>query len=164
VVAFQIREAVLPAMIRAGYAPVLRAPVLVRPTFAWPRRKREARRDVVQGDAWADWRFNRSPVWRYAEWRDDNGYVVTRDSVLKGILTHCLVDFGGEPQRVIRQSIADARRRGVLLTAALVSRAHPNFGALLRCGYVPGPHRFRFLVHGEGSDEWALTWAWTDHV
>ncbi len=165
VVAFQIRDAVLPAMMRAGYAPVLRAPILLRPTFALPRRKIvEARRDVVVGDEWVDWRFNQSPAWRYAEWRDGRGYVITRDSMLKGIVTHCLVDFGGEPRAVIRASIRDARRRGVTLTAALVSRAHPNFGTLLRCGYVPGPHRFRFLVHGRAERQWALTWASTDHV
>lgn len=135
VVAWQIREAVLPAMLRAGYAAVLRAPVVLRPT--WPKRKHAARKDVVRGDEWTDWRFNHGPAWRYAEWRNARGYVVTRDAVLKGILTHCLVDFGGEPGAVIRASIADARRRGVVLTAALVSRAHPNFGTLLRC-YVGG--------------------------
>jgi GNAT superfamily N-acetyltransferase len=164
VVAWQIRKAVLPAMLRAGYAEVLQAPVVLRPTFAWLRRKIEGRRDIVAGDDWTDWRFNRSPSWRYAEWRDENGYVVTRDSTLKGILTHCLVDFGGDPRAVIRASIRDARRRGVLLTAALVSRDHPCVGALRRCGYVPGPHRFRFLVHGEVPQNPALTWASTDHV
>jgi len=164
VVAWQIRKAVLPAMVRAGYAPVLSAPVVLRPTFAWPRRKKEARRDVIAGDAWVNWRFNRSPAWRYAEWRDGDGYVVTRDSTLKGILTHCLVDFGGDPCAVIRASIRDARRRGVMLTAALVGGAHPCTGALRRCGYVPGPHRFRFLVHGEAPQNPALTWASTDHV
>ena len=165
VVAFQIREAVLPAMVRAGYRAVLRAPVLLRPTLAWPRREvLAARTDVVTGDRWADWRFNRNPVWRYAEWRDETGYVVTRDAVLKGILTHCLVDFGGRPRAMIRASIRDARRRGVALTAALVSRDHPNFKTLLACGYLPGPHRFGFLVHGEGPAQWALTWAATDHV
>lgn len=164
VVAFQIRDAVLPAMTRAGYAAVLTTPIVLRPTFALPRRKREARRDAIAGDEWADWRFNRNPAWRYAEWRDDRGSVVTRDAVLKGILTHCLVDFGGDPRVAIRASIRDARRRGVMLTAALISRDHPCFAALRRCGYVPGPHRFRFLVHGEAKREWALTWASTDHV
>lgn len=165
VVAWQIRKAVLPAMLRAGYAEVLQAPVVLRPTFAGPRRTIEARRDKIRGDAWSDWRFNRNPAWHYAEWRDERGFVVTRDSVLKGILTHCLVDFGGNPRAVIRASIRDARRRGVLLTAALVSRAHPCYRALQKCGYVPGPHRFRFLVHGDAPPKmWALTWATTDHV
>ena len=163
VTAFQIREAVLPAMMRAGYAEVLQAPIVLRPTFAWPRRKIEARRDAIRGQ-WQEWRFNRNPAWRYAEWRDERGFVVTRDAVLKGFVTHCLVDFGGDPRAVIRESIGDARRRGVLLTAALVSRAHPCFGALRKCGYVAGPHRFRFLVHGDASPNWALTWAATDHV
>ena len=165
VAAFQIREAVLPAMVRAGYIEVLRAPIVLRPTFALPRRKVEARRDVVgRAGGWETWRFDQNPVWRYAEWRDERGYVVTRDAVLKGILTHCLVDFGGDPRAAIRASIGDARRRGVMLTAALVSRDHPCFAALRRCGYFPGPHRFRFLVHGEAPARPALTWASTDHV
>jgi GNAT superfamily N-acetyltransferase len=165
VVAWQIRKAVLPAMLRAGYAEVLRAPIVLRPTFAVraSSAQRAARR-AVTGDAWTNWRFNENPAWHYAEWRDANGYVVTRDSTLKGILTHCLVDFGGDPRAVIRESIRDARRRGVMLTAALVSRDHPCFGALRRCGYVPGPHRFRFLVHGDVPKKMALTWAATDHV
>ncbi|HEV2719605.1 MAG TPA: hypothetical protein VG323_06270, partial [Thermoanaerobaculia bacterium] len=131
--------------------------------FALPRKKRGARRDEIRG-AWQEWRFNRNTAWRYAEWRDERGYVVTRDAVLKGVLTHCLVDFGGDPRAVIRASIGDARRRGILLTAALISRAHPCFAALRKCGYVPGPHRFRFLVHGDAPKEWALTWAASDHV
>ncbi|HKS21563.1 MAG TPA: hypothetical protein VJZ76_02105, partial [Thermoanaerobaculia bacterium] len=116
------------------------------------------------GDAWTNWRFNENPAWKYAEWRDESGYVVTRDAMLKGIMTHCLVDFGGDPRAVIRTSIRDARRRGVLLTAAFISRDHPCFGALRRCGYLPGPHRFRFLVHGDVPATPALTWAATDHV
>jgi GNAT superfamily N-acetyltransferase len=164
VTAFQIREAVLPAMRRAGYVEVLRAPVVLRPTLALPRGRVGGREDVIGGDAWTNWRFNENPAWKYAEWRDGNGFVVTRDAVLKGILTHCLVDFGGDPRAVIRASIGDARRRGVLLTAALVSRDHPCFGALRRCGYLPGPHRFRFLVHGDVPQTPALTWAATDHV
>ncbi|HKS24971.1 MAG TPA: GNAT family N-acetyltransferase, partial [Thermoanaerobaculia bacterium] len=50
VIAFQIRDAVLPAMRRAGYAEVLRAPVVLRPTLALPRGRVGGRADVIGGD------------------------------------------------------------------------------------------------------------------
>jgi GNAT superfamily N-acetyltransferase len=195
VVAYQIRKAVLPAMTGAGYRVEAVAPVVLRVTFAMPARSgaRETRSDPVilsRGDGegsqnatdrslrsfaslrmtkeFVEWRFERNPAWTYAVWREGDAYVVTRDSRLKGILTHCLVDFDGEPRplrRAIRASIADARKRGVPLTAALVSLAHPHFWTLVRCGYLPGPHRFRFLVHSDAPPaKWALTWASSDHV
>jgi hypothetical protein len=183
VVAYQIRKAVLPAMLGAGYRDEVGAPIVLRATWAFPGRSvREARQDRVhvRAGAWpphsrlrmeaafVEWRFNRNPAWRYALWESDGAYAITRDARLKGILTHCLVDFGGEARalrRAIRASIRDARRRGVPLTAALINRDHPHFGTLLRCGYVPGPHRFRFLVNAEEAPaKWALTWASSDHV
>jgi len=48
-VAFQIRDAVLPAMLRAGYAEVLRAPIVLMPTFALPRGRVGGREVVVRG-------------------------------------------------------------------------------------------------------------------
>ena len=60
--------------------------------------------------------------------------------------------------------VSDQSGMGSSVSSALVSRAHPCYRALRNCGYVPGPHRFRFLVHGDAPAQWALTWASTDHV
>jgi hypothetical protein len=97
---------------------------------------------------------------------------VSRDSVLKGIRTHALVDFGGEPRALralVRDALRDARQRGIPLAAALVTRDHPHFPTLARCGFVRGPHRFRVLAQSFDASldlrqRWALTWAATDHV
>jgi GNAT superfamily N-acetyltransferase len=170
-IAWQIRPAVLEGMLRAGWKSILSAPVLLRPTLASiplpaVRSSPTAQEIVDRG------RFDASPIWRYTRRANDAAHLVSRDSVLKGINTHCLIDFAGDPRALrplIREAIADARSRGVHLAAALVSRDHPHYATLLRCGFIPGPHRFRFLAQSfdpklDLDQRWALTWASTDHV
>ena len=170
-IAWQIRPAVLEGMLRAGWRALLTAPVLLRPTLlSVPIPVARHTPTVTEIDDRA--RFDSSPVWRYTRRERDGAHLVSRDSVLKGIATHCLVEFGGEPRALrplVHEAIADARRRGVRLAAALVSRDHPHYGTLLRCGFFPGPHRFRFLAQSFDpmlslDQRWALTWASTDHV
>src|SRR5206468_4882686 len=108
---------------------------------------------------------------QYTRRENDGAHLVSRDSVLKGINTHCLADFGGDPRALrtlIREAVSDASRRGVRLAAALASHDHPHHATLLRCGFLPGPHRFRFLAQSfdpmlDLGQRWALTWASTDH-
>jgi len=170
-IAWQIRPAVLEGMRRAGWRAILAAPVLLRPTLASIpipiARSSPTAQEIVDRE-----RFDSSPIWRYTRRENGGAHLVSRDSVLKGINTHCLVEFGGDPRALrtlVHESIADARRRRVLLAAALVSRDHPHFATLLRCGFFPGPHRFRLLAQSfdpmlELDQRWALTWASTDHV
>jgi len=171
-IAWQIRPAVLEGMLRAGWRALLTAPVLLRPTLlSIPlpvARHTPTVTEIVDRE-----RFDSSPIWRYTRRERDGAHLVSRDSVLKGITTHCLVDFAGESRalrRLVRDAIADARRRGVRLAAALVSRDHPHYATLLRCGFFPGPHRFRFIAQSFDpmlsldQQRWALTWASTDHV
>lgn len=171
VIAWQIRHAVLEGMLRAGWRAILSAPVLLRPTLASipiPIARRSAQIEEVTDRT----RFDTSPIWRYTRRENDGAHLVSRDSVLKGINTHCLVDFGGDARALralVREAIADARRRGVRLAAALISRDHPHFATLMRCGFFPGPHRFRLLAQSFDpminlEQRWALTWASTDHV
>ncbi len=170
-IAWQIRPAVLEGMKRAGWQAVTSAPVLVRPTLGsipipFPRSAPTAQEIADRA------RFDASPIWKYVRRENNEAHLVSRDSVLKGVNTHCLVDFGGEPRALralIDDAIRDARRRGVRLAAALVSRDHPHFATLLRAGFLPGPHRFRFLAQAFDASirleqRWALTWASTDHV
>jgi len=170
-IAWQIRPAVLEGMLRAGWRALLTAPVLLRPTLVSiptpAARHTPTVTEVVDRE-----RFDTSPIWHYTRREHDSAHLVSRDSVLKGIATHCLADFAGEPRALrplVHDAIADARRRGVRLAAALVSRDHPHYATLLRCGFFPGPHRFRFLAQSFDpmlslEQRWALTWASTDHV
>ena len=56
------------------------------------------------------------------------------------------------------------------LAAALLSWRHPALPLLLRMGFLPSPHRFRFLVNvfdpriDAKKTKWALSWADTDHL
>jgi GNAT superfamily N-acetyltransferase len=170
VLAFQIRKAVLPGMLRAGLVEVASAPVVLRATWMgvpWIAAKRTGRIACPTHDAR---RF--SGGWRYTTRRNGDAFLVSRDSVLKGIRTHALVDFGGEPgalRALVRDALRDARQRGIPLAAALVTRDHPHFPTLARCGFVRGPHRFRVLAQSfdpslDVRQRWALTWAATDHV
>jgi hypothetical protein len=170
VIAWQIRPAVLQGMLRAGWEPILAAPVLLRATLASiPIPMRRSSASICE---LADSRLNNSPIWKYTRRENGGAHLVSRDSVLKGINTHCLVEFGGEPRALralVHDAIGDARRRGVRLTAALISKDHPHFATLLRCGFFPGPHRFRLLAQSfdpniDLHQRWALTWASTDHV
>jgi hypothetical protein len=171
VIAWQIRPAVLEGMVRAGWQSVLRVPVLLRPVLASvpmavPRRSSTAQ-EIVDAS-----RFDASPVWRYERRQDADARLVSRDAILRGVRTLCLVDLAGEPRALgalVHDALRDARRRGAWLAAALASRDHPHYPTLRRCGFFPGPHRFRFLAQSfdptlELEQRWALTWASADHV
>lgn len=169
VTAFQIRKAVLPGMLRAGWQEAAVAPVLLRPALAslpLPVRARSATAELVHDEH----RF--AGGWTYTTRRDGDAWLISRDSTLKGIRTHALVDFGGDAialRRLILDAVHDARRRGLPLAAALITRDHPHFATLARCGFMRGPHRFRLLAQSfdAGIDvrqRWAITWAATDHV
>ena len=209
--AFQIREAVLPAMTRGGWAPIVRAPVLVRPLSvkrflrggaggppavagtASPRRPAAGEtagqrpalpslpdffaRAGAHGDRSEDflrWRFFENPHWHYTIDADDGAYIVTRRTMLRGLDTVALVDFawraGCERQGrgLLRQVFARGRAEGVDVAAVLITLGHPALPTLVRSGFLPSPHRFRFLVNDFGRPlrrtKWALTWADTDHL
>jgi GNAT superfamily N-acetyltransferase len=171
VIGWQIRPAVLEGMKRAGWEQVASAPIVLRPTFfSLPRPAHRHDPPTAQPE-YDKYRFA-NPRWTYTRRENEHAYLVSRDAVLKGINTHCLVDFGGDPRALrslIRDAVRDARRRRVLLAAALVSRDHPHYRTLAHCGFVPGPHRFRFLAQSFDpslrlEQRWGLTWASSDHV
>jgi hypothetical protein len=66
--------------------------------------------------------------------------------------------------------VQEARRQSCRLTAALVSWRHPALPLFLGRGYLPGPHRFRLLVHSMAGAvdvarlRWHILWADTDHL
>ena len=90
-----------------------------------------------------------------------NETCVTRETTLKGFPTLAIVDLTAKPV------LPPTRMR---LAAALITWRHPLVPALLRSGFLPSPHRFRFLVNvfdrriDAKRARWALTWADTDHL
>lgn len=180
--AWQIRRSVLPAMTTNGWLPVLRAPVFLRPLL-WKSRGVPANADEAVAAPRAESNRVHGIVqpWRFSE-RDASSVagggmtgvhytrtanLVTREAILKGQRTLCLVDVTpharGEIQAALRAT--DCR-----LAAALLSWRHPAMPMLLRLGFFPGPHWFRFLVNVfDGRIDpkrlhWALSWADTDHL
>jgi len=163
--AWQIRPSVLPAMVANGWEPVLRAPVFVRPLWsatavAAAIPKRQLRLPHSE-------RFS-APF--YETLASDDAYVVTRATVLKGRRTLAIADLGGPARPLLKQAFAEAKRNGINLAAALLSWRHPSLPLLLRMGFLPSPHRFRFLVNvfdrrfDPRRVRWALSWADTDHL
>jgi hypothetical protein len=185
--AYQIRKAVLGAMLRGGWAAAERVPVLVRPALTFIRPTTVpilGRSDTgwMSGLATHDgclartpeflaWRFFDNPHWPYrVTGLRDAAYLVTRRTRLKGLDTLAIVDLAFRDRRaartLLREAIAHARAERCTLLAALVSRRHPAFGTFLRAGFLPGPHWFRLLVHPReyASRPWRVMWADTDHV
>jgi GNAT superfamily N-acetyltransferase len=185
--AYQIRSAVLGAMLRGGFAVAERVPVLLRPAFTF---RREAGFPVLheQDVTWMSelgprdgciartpeflsWRFFGNPHWSYrVTGVPEAAYLVTRRTTLRGMDTLAIVDLAWRDQQAARKllhdAIAHARAERCTLLAALVSRRHPAFGMLLRAGFLPGPHWFRLLVHPreQASRAWRVMWADTDHL
>ncbi|HVR37700.1 MAG TPA: GNAT family N-acetyltransferase [Thermoanaerobaculia bacterium] len=173
-VAWQIRKVVLPAMMRTGWMPRLRAPVLIRPlVFGKPDSSVRVISPQSTFDFFAKSEAyeERTPAWMRERYRNcevlgnDDAFLATRRVPLRGIDTLAIVDIAWRDVRaaraVLRHALACARTR---LAATLVTTAHPAFGFFLRHGFVPGPHWFRFLVNGSVDARWALSWADTDHV
>jgi len=156
--AWQIRRAVLPAMVRNGWMPVLRAPVFVRPLWGG---RRPVRPEPGRTAAAA-----RSPRFA-APYYTCTTNLVTREALLEGHRTLCLVDLTADAKDEIRAAL---RATDCRLAAALLSWRHPAVPLLLRLGFLPGPHRFRFLVNvfdrriDARRVRWTLSWADTDHL
>jgi hypothetical protein len=184
--AYQIRSAVLGAMLRGGWAIATRVPVLVRPAITF--QKRQAGLAIGHYEPWMSelaerdgaaarsaefirWRFFENPRWSYrVTGIEERAYLVTRKTKLKGFDTLAIVDLAWRDRRaakvLLRDAIVQARSEHCQLVAALVSRRHPAFGMLLRHGFLPGPHWFRLLVHPHehASRPWRVMWADTDHL
>jgi hypothetical protein len=133
-----------------------------------------------RGPEYFTWRYLESPVWKYdIRARRSHAkvvaYVITRETTLKGFSTLALVDLAWRPGHrrdaamLVREAV---RRTSAQLAAALITTAHPAFPLLLRAGFLPGPHRFRLLLHDLGQtpplplrqSRWALMWGDTDHL
>jgi hypothetical protein len=184
--AWQIRDAVLPGMTRNGWKPLLRAPVLVRPYLSSGVAGRPAdRRPAAGGTAdrlsalrrdreFIRWRFLDNPYWHYTVDANDDACVVTRRTMLRGYDTLAVADLGFRDMSamrvLLREALARGREEGCRLAAALITLGHPALPLLVRAGFLPSPHRFRFLVNVFDEQlrvtrgKWALTWADTDHL
>lgn len=185
--AWQIRGAVLGGMTAGGWTPADRARVLIRPIL--PLRLRSGRaepmRDVQAMSSiareffgntahvdrtpeWLQWRYFDNPSWRYDVTGTNDAYLVTRRAKLKGIETLAIVDIAWRRERDARALLANALGGAhTPIAATLVTRAHPAYGWFLRRGFLPGPHRFNYLVNAfalDGKRRWALAWGDTDHL
>jgi GNAT superfamily N-acetyltransferase len=216
--AFQIRDAVLPAMTRGGWQAILRAGVLVRPltvtavirqigtsvprnlgtSVAVTRGTEEPRHrgtDVEQlssianehlsrvtihpgrEPAYLQWRWLENPHWTYdIDVLGDAAFIVTRRTSLRGYDTVAVADFawrnGAEryAKAVLRQALARGKAGGAEVAATLITLGHPALPLLVRAGFLPSPHRFRFLLNNFADDprvtraKWAIMWTDTDHL
>lgn len=188
--AFQIRDAVLPPMERNGWRTVLRAPVLVKVNVGRALQFESRGSDaalhtiaeeflqrvshVERSDAHLHWRFKENPLYRIDA--TENAYVVSRRTTLRGYDTLAIADIAWrngatrEGRVLLAEVLARGRSEGVRLAATLLSLSHPAMSALVRSGFLPSPHRFRFLVNAfderirVSRARWALTWADTDHL
>ena len=207
-VAYQIRRPALAPLLRNGWAPRFKLPVLVRPV-SLTKLVRRADPDAQNGTAvdWSDeelaavaseffsagnvvhqhrspryfsWRYRENPLWKYdVRVRRSEGvvlaYLITRRTHLKGFSTLAVLDVAwrrghrGDARAILRDALRDAPAQ---LAAALVSASHPAFSFLLTAGFLPGPHRFRFLLRDLDpavqsqlrASRWALMWGDTDHL
>jgi hypothetical protein len=183
--AFQIREAVLPAMVRGGWRAAGRAYVMVRPLFSRflgssvPRAEGGTEEPRNRGTeelipASHHWRFFENPLWHYNVHANDDAYVVTRRTMLRGLDSVAIVDLGGRQKKeralraLLREVFARGGAEGAQVAAVLITLGHPALPALVRSGFLPSPHRFRYLVNDFGRParrgRLALTWADTDHL
>jgi hypothetical protein len=180
--AFQIREAVLPAMVRGGWKPAARAFVLVRPLMVSRLRGLAVAQPKQPSDRATEqlipphlrWRFLENPLWKYDIHANGDAYVVTRRTKLRGYDTVAIADLGWPKGKeragraLLREVFAKGQAEGAQVAAVLITFAHPALPTLVRSGFLPSPHRFRFLVNDFGrprkQKRWALTWADTDHL
>ena len=206
-VAYQIRRPALAPLLRNGWSPRLKLPVLVRPVSLrklvtrggpvgqagsavhWTPEELAAvalefftRNTVHQhrSPRYFSWRYRQNPLWKYevrvrrAE-SDVLAYLITRRTNLKGFSTLALVDMAWrrghdrDAAAILGDALRDAPAQ---LAAALITTSHPAFSLLLRTGFLPGPHRFRFLLREIDptgmvplrASRWALMWGDTDHL
>ena len=174
--AFQIRDAVLPGMLRNGWLRTFRTPILVRPSGVAFRRPKDCDvRSLTPADTGAieeiagrfheerirrtrrdySWKFVTNPSWRYESIALERrghlaAYLIWCKRTLKGIPTAAIVDCGGsgnDVRALIATLIRTAIGRGALLVAALASPGGPLDGILRRMMFVPAPYAFNFLTH-----------------
>jgi Acetyltransferase (GNAT) family len=180
--AFQIREAVLPAMVKGGWKPAASAFVLVRPLVVARFRGLAVTQPEQPSDCATEqpipphlhWRFLENPLWKYDIHANDDAYVVTRRTKLRGYDSVAIADLGWPKGKeraaraLLRNVFAKGRAEGAQVAAVMITIAHPAFSLLVRSGFLPSPHRFRFLVNDfskpRAREKWALTWADTDHL
>jgi hypothetical protein len=184
---YQIRQAVLGAMLRNGWVSAESIPVLVRPASfrallkgnVTPRTRTESAETLTRDNAaemarlartreFIEWRFFDNPRWSYRVTgaRDREGrlvaWLVSRRTLLKGFDTQAIVDVAFSDARAARRLIADAiaeaKGSGCALVAAFASRAHPARPLLRRSFFIPGPHRFRLLVYSFGRTPRRKPW------
>jgi len=128
------------------------------------------------------WRYLENPHWRYEldGWYDNGelrAFVVHRDTVLRGLRAVAIADLGfakgaeRELRRLMKHVCAAGRARGRSVAAVLISASHPARPVLRRCGFLPGPHRFRLLLQvfdksldRAATEPWSLSWGDTDHL
>ena len=114
---------------------------------------------------WLRWRYFDNPLWRYDVTATGDAWLVTRRTKLKGIDTLAIVDVAWRRERDASALLARALRTAkATLAATLVTRAHPAYWWFVRHGFLPGPHRFRFLVTHGVRAQWSLSWGDTDHL
>jgi hypothetical protein len=184
---YQIRKAVLGAMLRNGWVSAESIPVHVRPAsfralLKWnvtPRKRTEGAESLARDNAaemarlartreFIEWRFFDNPRWSYRVTgaRDREGrlvaWLVSRRTLLKSFDTQAIVDVAFTDARaaryLIRDAIAEAKSLGCALVAAFASRAHPARALLRRSFFIPGPHRFRLLVYSFGRTPRRESW------
>lgn len=188
--AWQIRKAVVSGVSAGGWKAVDGARVLIRPfvlsfggdgaptsdvqAMSAIAREFFAGVDlhVERTPEWLRWRYFENPLWHYDVTATDGAWLVTRRTKLKGIDTLAVVDVAWRQGRardaraLLSRALRSAR---TTLAATLVTPAHPAHGWFLRRGFLPGPHRFNFLVNDFGHASLAtlstaLTWGDTDHL
>src|ERR1051326_4893782 len=140
--AYQIRSAVLGAMLRGGFVTAERVPILIRPILfrsggvkpaaTLQREDCEWTGRIARTPEFLAWRFFDNPQWKYrVTGAKDQAYLVARRTMLKGYATFATAEFAWRDARaaraLLRDAIAEARAEGCRLVAALVSRAHPAF-------------------------------------
>jgi hypothetical protein len=173
--AFQIREAVLPAMVQGGWRAAGRAYVMVRPLFRSAAAPAAALESGGSAAALLDkWRFFENPLWKYNVHANEDAYVVTRRTMLRGLDSVAIVDLGCQQKKeralrvLLREVFARGGAEGAQVAAVLITLGHPALPAVVRSGFLPSPHRFRYLVNDFGRParrgRLALTWADTDHL
>ena len=176
--AWQIRKSVLGGMMSGGWRPAGGARVLIRPfrsAAAKPplspdvNAMADIAREFFDGTDHLDrtpdylrWRYFENPLWTYDVTMNENAWIATRRTKLRGWDTQAIVDIAWRRGRA--RDAAALLQSPAMLHAALVTPAHPAHGWLLRRGFLPGPHRFRLLVHGAVEAKWALAWGDTDHL
>ena len=120
------------------------------------------------------WRFFENPLWKYDVHAKDDAYVITRRTKLRGHDCVAIADLGWPKGKeragraLLREVFAKGRVEGAELAAVLITLGHPALPVLVRSGFLPSPHRFRFLLNDFGKPvarkRLALTWADTDHL